>query len=220
MDSEQYSFMSKWLGQVPYREGLEIQRNTSQNVRKDPRQAIVLGLEHNSTVTLGIRGNARKDLYSSEEYLAQCGIQVEKIRRGGQATLHAPGQLVIYPILPVREWGIGTRELVRAIESATHQVLNQRGVSTISAAKEPGVYTERGKIGFFGLSIEKGVSSHGLAINVANNLDDFRHIRSCGVSYQPMDSLLYQGVNEELSGVFEDWSRRFHRALIALKNTI
>jgi lipoyl(octanoyl) transferase len=220
MDSEQYSFTSKWLGQVPYREGLEIQKNTSQSVRKDPRQAMVLGLEHNSIVTLGIRGNATNDLYSSEEYLAQCGIEIERIRRGGQATLHAPGQLVIYPILPVREWGIGTRELVGAIESATRQVLNQRGVLTISGAKEPGVYTDRGKIGFFGLSIEKGVSSHGLAINVANNLDDFRHIRSCGVSHQPMDSLLCQGVSAEISGVFEDWSRSFHRALLALKSTI
>lgn len=207
-----FDLRSQWLGLVPYNEGLQLQDTFASSVRGDSQKAIVLGLEHPPVITLGIRGHRQTDIASSEATLIERGIPVFRIQRGGQATFHSPGQLVIYPILPLREWRLGVRHLVNILTEATQACLLQRGISTQSGQVEPGLYTERGKIAFFGLKIDRGVSSHGLAINVSNDLALFQCIRSCGTPDQPMDSVSTvstldhpDSMNWDLQAFFMTW---------------
>ncbi|MCB0366336.1 MAG: lipoyl(octanoyl) transferase LipB [Bdellovibrionaceae bacterium] len=209
---ESYPLEFRWLGEVPYEEGERLQQELSEEVRQSGR-GIILGLEHSPVITLGIRGDSQDDLVSSEKERNDDGIQVIASKRGGQATLHSPGQLVIYPVLPTRAWKMGPKRLVCLLERSTSDLLQSFGVEVIPAKDEPGLFTPRGKIAFFGLRINKGVSSHGLALNVTNDLRLFRHIRSCGQLNQPLDSLLFQGVSDKIPDLFKSWCGYFERRL-------
>ncbi|MCB0363233.1 MAG: hypothetical protein KDD35_10945, partial [Bdellovibrionales bacterium] len=145
-----YEPQIQWLGVIPYREALDLQEQRANEVRADHSKATIFGLEHNTVITLGIRGREQEDIFSRMEDLTSEGIEVERVRRGGQATLHSPGQLVIYPILPLRHWGLSTRALMKAMEIATCRLLKEKGILSYRGEKEPGVYTSKGKIAFFG----------------------------------------------------------------------
>lgn len=204
------TFTSRFLGFTPYSQAEELQLKTASEVRTTGR-GTVLGVEHPAVITLGVRGRRELDVVTSSE--EQSEIEIVSCRRGGQATLHSPGQLVIYPLLPVRQWGMGSRELIELLERVTSDLLATEGVVVKKFGDEPGLYSERGKLVFFGLRIDRGVSSHGLAINVANDLQLFRHIRSCGVARQNLDSLLFQGVTKSSETLFASWCTHLAEAL-------
>ncbi|MDN5865389.1 MAG: lipoyl(octanoyl) transferase LipB [Gammaproteobacteria bacterium] len=130
-------------------------------------------LEHDPVFTLGLAGKR-------EHVLAPGDIPVIHIDRGGQVTYHGPGQLVVYPLLDLRRLGMGPRALVSLLENTTIETLSTWGIEAHARPEAPGVYVEDKKIASIGLRIRNRASYHGIAFNVAMDLEPFRRINPCG----------------------------------------
>lgn len=135
-------------------------------------------LEHPPVFTLGMNGKP-------EHVLAPGDIPVINIDRGGQVTYHGPGQLVIYPLLDLRRLGLGVRQLVMALEQAVIRTVSRWGVRAEGRRDAPGVYVEGRKLASIGLRIRRGCTYHGMAFNIAMDLEPFRRINPCG--YQGLE---------------------------------
>ncbi len=141
---------------------------------RDPQTPDELWLvQHPPVFTQGQAGKA-------EHILAPGDIPVIQVDRGGQVTYHGPGQIVAYPLIDIKRLGMGVRELVRGIEQAIIQVLNSYDIQAGLIAGAPGVYIDGVKIASLGLRIRKGKSFHGLAFNIAMDLEPFQRINPCG----------------------------------------
>lgn len=130
-------------------------------------------LEHPSVFTQGQAGKPEHLLNPGE-------IPVVQTDRGGQITYHGPGQLVVYPLISLREVGLNVRELVSAMENAVIGLLADFDVTAVARADAPGVYVNKAKIASLGLRIKRGYSYHGLALNVDMDLSPFERINPCG----------------------------------------
>lgn len=130
-------------------------------------------LEHPPVYTLGQAGRV--------EHLRQPGeIPVVHCDRGGQVTYHGPGQLIAYLLLDMRRSGIGIRRLVRLLEESVVALLARWGIEAAVRADAPGVYVAEAKIASLGLRVRRGCTYHGMALNVAMDLQPFRAIDPCG----------------------------------------
>ncbi len=151
--------------------------------------------EHPPVYTLGLNGK--------REHILDAGsIPVVVTDRGGQATYHGPGQLVLYVMLDLARRKIGIRELVTLLEQAMISSLAAYGIRAASRAEAPGVYVSGRKIGSVGLRIKKGCSYHGLSLNNQMQLQPFSGINPCGFPDLQVTSLAEQGVlvrNQELA---------------------
>ncbi len=130
-------------------------------------------VQHQPVFTLGRAGKRA-------HILAAGNIPVVESDRGGQVTYHAPGQVVVYTLLDIRRLDIGPRELVRRIEQGIIDFLAADDVAAERRAGAPGVYTGGAKIAALGLRIRNGCSFHGLALNVAMDLEPYLRINPCG----------------------------------------
>ena len=130
-------------------------------------------LEHPSVFTLGLAGKM-------EHVLAPGDIEVIPIDRGGQVTYHGPGQLVVYPLLDLKRLKLGVRALVTALERAVVDVLAGYSIESAPRCDAPGVYVDGRKVAALGLRVRRGCSYHGLAFNVAMDLEPFTRINPCG----------------------------------------
>lgn len=130
-------------------------------------------VEHPPVFTQGLAGKA-------EHLLADVGIPVVQIDRGGQVTYHGPGQIVIYLLLDLRRRGFKVRELVNAMEQALIDCVAAYGVQAERVEGAPGVYVQGAKIAALGLRIKHGCSYHGLSLNVDMDLTPFKAINPCG----------------------------------------
>jgi len=129
--------------------------------------------EHPPVFTLGLN--------AGREHLLDPGdIPVVPIDRGGQVTYHGPGQLMIYPLLDLRRKQLGVRDLVVALEQAIIAYVAELGIIAAGRRDAPGVYVDGAKLASIGLRIRRGASYHGLALNVALDLEPFRRINVCG----------------------------------------
>jgi lipoate-protein ligase B len=205
-----------FLGLLNFDGGLEAQEQACLTLRRGEADAVVLGLEHAPVVTLGIRGRIETDLQFDESYLRHNGVQLRAIGRGGQATLHSPGQLVIYPCVNLRAFGLGARSYVQLIEATTLTWLRSLGIQAQTGANEPGLFVAGKKIAAFGFQISHGLTSHGLAVNVSNDLGLFELIRTCGVAGQPVAKLSDFGVHSGLEALFLSWLGCFRENLQAI----
>ena len=130
-------------------------------------------LEHPPVFTLGLAGKM-------EHVLAPGDIEVVPIDRGGQVTYHGPGQLVVYPLLDLKRLKLGVRALVTALERAVVDVLADYGIDSAPRCDAPGVYVDARKVAALGLRVRRGCTYHGLAFNVAMDLEPFTRINPCG----------------------------------------
>ncbi len=131
-------------------------------------------VEHPPVFTQGQAGKA-------EHILAPGDIPVVQVDRGGQVTYHGPGQIVAYTLIDLRRLKLGIRALVSALEEAIIQVLAVYGVASQRIQGAPGIYVDGVKIASLGLRVRRGCSFHGLAFNVAMDLEPFQRINSCGL---------------------------------------
>ncbi|MEY3020371.1 MAG: hypothetical protein RLZZ272_1355 [Actinomycetota bacterium] len=182
------------LGRVPYREAWALQRALVERHHRDRSTPdTVLLVEHPDVYTLGRRAD-RANVLLDELRLAQRGIEVVEVDRGGDVTWHGPGQLVVYPILRLA----GTRavvEHVRALEAVVLDVLERLGIAGDRVPGRSGVWVEGEKIAAVGVRVDAGgVTSHGLALNVDPDPAGFAGIVPCGIADAGVTSLARLGL--------------------------
>lgn len=183
----------RWLGRVDYEPTWRaMQRFTEMRSEHTPDE--IWFLEHPPVFTLGMNGKP-------EHVLAPGDIPVVQIDRGGQVTYHGPGQLVVYPLLDVRRASLGVRQLVIALENAVIAFCNARGVEAIGRRDAPGIYVDGRKLASIGLRVRRGCSYHGLAFNIAMNLEPFQRINPCGFAGLQVVDLQTLGVAEPLEDI-------------------
>jgi lipoate-protein ligase B len=181
------------LGTVEYREAAALQERLRDRVIAGELPDLVLYLEHPAVYTLGRRSEPG-DLPLSREFLRERGIDVVDTPRGGRLTYHGPGQLVGYPIVHV-----GTVvEFVEAMERAIVTALGEAGIEAITrkGREYTGVWVGDRKIASIGIHLSRGVSTHGLAVNVDNDLSPFEWAVACGLPGVRMTSMREQGSTE------------------------
>lgn len=182
-----------WLGRVEYEPTWRaMQRFTETRSEATPDE--IWFLEHPPVFTLGMNGKP-------EHVLAPGDIPVVNIDRGGQVTYHGPGQLVVYPLLDVRRAGLGVRQLVMALENAVIEFCRARGVEAIGRRDAPGIYVAGRKLASIGLRVRRGCSYHGLAFNIAMNLEPFQRINPCGFAGLQVVDLQALGIADSLENV-------------------
>lgn len=130
-------------------------------------------VEHPPVYTLGLNGKA-------EHIHAPLAAPLERTDRGGQATYHGPGQLVLYTLIDLRRLSLGVKPFVTLLEQAVIDVLAAYAVYADRRSGAPGIYVEGAKIGAIGLRIKHGCSYHGISLNVAMDLSAFSRINPCG----------------------------------------
>ena len=143
-------------------------------------------VEHDPVFTLGQAGKP-------EHILAAGDIPVVRTNRGGQVTYHGPGQIVAYPLVDLRRLNIGVREFVCRIEQALIDTLATWNITAVRRSGAPGVYVDGAKIGALGLRVRHGCTFHGLALNVAMDLEPFSRINPCGYEGLRVTSVLKSG---------------------------
>jgi lipoyl(octanoyl) transferase len=143
-------------------------------------------VEHDPVFTLGQAGKP-------EHVLAAGDIPVVRTNRGGQVTYHGPGQIVAYPLVDLRRLNIGVREFVCRIEQALIDTLATWNITAVRRPGAPGVYVDGAKIGALGLRVRHGCTFHGLAFNVAMDLEPFSRINPCGYEGLQVTSVLKSG---------------------------
>jgi lipoate-protein ligase B len=145
-----------------------------------------LATEHEPVVTLGRRAGSADVLLPAEE-LARRGIALRRAPRGGLATYHGPGQLVLYPIVDLRR--LGVRRFVALLEEAALVVAAAAGVRGLRRPGHPGVWVGEAKVASIGIRVVHGISSHGLAVNLTGDSAPFTWIRPCGMTAGSVASL-------------------------------
>ena len=177
------------LGLMEYGRALDRQIKTVQSKINEPRTADHLFfVEHPSVFTLGKRGGL-ENLVVSEEFLAKQGVNVIQTDRGGNITFHGPGQAVLYPVIDLEKNKIAVKDFVFGLEEIMMKTARDFGVSADRDDRNHGVWVNNAKIGSVGISVKKGVSFHGLAMNISLDLTPFTWINPCGLSNVSMTSI-------------------------------
>lgn len=179
---------------------------------------VFLVTEHPSTFTLGRRGG-RENLMVAEEFLREKNIPLVHIERGGDITFHGRGQLVIYPILHLREAGLSVTDYVHCLEEVMIRLAATCGVEAARDARNHGVWAGNKKLGSVGIAIRHGIAFHGLALNVNLDLEPFSWVNPCGLAGVSMTTLSHEcgrevTVNELTRELIGHLSRIFGREFL------
>ncbi len=193
-----------WLGRIAYRDAWALQKRLVDARVAGVVPDTLLLLEHDAVLTLGRQADDSHVLATPRE-LRKRGIEVIRVERGGEVTYHGPGQLVAYPVLRLGDRGILLRPLVRALEDAMIETAAALGVEAVRRDGHPGCWVVDGipnrpprKIGALGIRVERGVSYHGIALNIDPDLRDFELIDACG-----MPGVVSSSIAEELGRTAE-----------------
>jgi lipoyl(octanoyl) transferase len=180
-----------WLGTVPYRDALAIQTGIQARRQAEELPDTLLLLEHPHVYTRGRRA-LDGELSLGEDFYRAHGIEIVPTDRGGKVTYHGPGQLVGYPIMRVTDIGAHLRTMEAAIVASVAEY----GIEARSRCEEgidyTGVWVEDRKIASIGVHVSRGVSTHGFAVNVTNDLAPFTWIVPCGLPDVTMTSVAYE----------------------------
>ena len=213
-----------WLGRRRYAPILELQTALLAARQREEVGDLVLLLEHTPVITLG-RGAHPENVLRTPEFLAERGVEVCETGRGGDATLHAPGQLVAYPIIDLKPDRQDVRKYVRLLSDAMNDVVGRHGVDGGLIADKIGLWVDRDshaawpgealaktpeKIGAIGVRLSKWVSTHGFALNLTTDMQLFDLIVPCGIREFGVTSL------ETLTGLTVSPEQAHRAALDAL----
>ncbi len=232
-------------GMVPYEEALVAQRWLEGARQEDEVPDVLLLLEHPPVYTRG-RRSSDEELPMQREWYEMQGIEVHETDRGGRVTYHGPGQLVAYPIVSLKPYDDDVHEYVRRLERVAIGALGEHGVAAKTIEGLTGVWTEGDppsggrradmstpaphigpsaegearKIGSIGVHVSRGVTTHGLAINVNNDLQPFEWVVPCGIDNCRVTSLGRElGAEQDLAAfadtVADRYGEVFERAPVA-----
>jgi lipoate-protein ligase B len=177
--------LKKWyaldLGIMDYRKAWAFQLRLVDARKADILSTdVVLLVEHPSVFTLGRRGGAA-NLKVSRAFLADRGIDVVSVERGGDITYHGPGQVVIYPVVNLRTSGLGVLPFVESLEEMMIRTVADWGIKGERNRMNRGAWVGMKKIGSIGIAVQRSVSFHGLALNVNTDLEPFTWVNPCGL---------------------------------------
>ena len=193
------------LGTVEYREALALQERVRAARQEDELPDVLLTLEHWPVYTRG-RRSGTGELPMGEDWYRTQGIDVVETDRGGKVTYHGPGQLVGYPIVRIAD----VVEYVRTLERALIAALAEEGVDARARPEDgpdyTGVWVRERKIASIGVHVARGVTTHGFAVNVEDDLQPFQWIVPCGLEGVQMTSLIKE--THRLSGQITCFRRR------------
>jgi lipoyl(octanoyl) transferase len=201
------------LGTVPYRPTWELQDELAAQRRERRIGDRLLLLEHFPVYTIG-RGGDESNLLATPDRLRQLGAELVRIDRGGDITYHGPGQLVAYPIVELRD-PLDLRRYVRALEGAIIDTAARFGVLAARVAGLTGVWVEgERKLAAIGVRVRRGVTTHGLALNVNTELRWFAEMIPCGIRDKEVTSLARElghplPMEEVEAGLAADLARHF-----------
>lgn len=200
-----------WLGEVGYREALDLQLSyLDRRAARGVRDTLLL-LTHPHVYTLGRTGD-EANLLVPKASLAAEGIPVERVGRGGDITYHGPGQLVGYPIVLMEKPDV--HKFVRSIEAALIDAVREFGVESRRIEGLTGVWAGERKIASIGVGIRKWVTYHGFALNVTTDLSRFRRIHLCGLKGRDATSIAEEtGSAPAMEAVREAVAAGFNRHL-------
>jgi len=208
-------------GLVPYEEALLAQRWLRDARQEGAIPDVLMLLEHPPVYSRGRRAT-EGELPMAREWYEMQGIEVHDTDRGGRVTYHGPGQLVAYPIVDLGPYGDDVHEYVRRLERVAIGALAERGVRAGTIEGLTGVWTEgeppgsaagpreARKIASIGVHVSRGVTTHGLAVNVSNDLQPFEWIVPCGIEGCQVTSLSRElGAEHDLDGFADTVAERF-----------
>lgn len=176
---------------VSYASAWDLQSRLHTERMLDRRPDMVLILEHQPVYTLG-RSTKQPHWGGDEAALRANGTDLHRVNRGGSVTYHGPGQILLYPILRLAHHAAGPRQLVRMLEEVALRVLSHWNIDGYRIEKQPGLWImapEPAKIASIGVRVERGVTLHGLALNVDMDLTPFHRIHPCGLADCRMTSM-------------------------------
>lgn len=187
------------LGCIGYPEAYQIQQQCVEQALKGGDEALIL-CEHPPVITLG-RTSKPENIFLSDKELAARGIEVRRVDRGGDVTLHVPGQLVVYPILNLAARDKDLKKYLFKLEEVAIDFLRSFGILADRFPGHTGVWFHGRKIVSIGVGVKKWVTYHGLGININTNLSYFQLIRPCGldVSMASVNSLTGKVIDLDLA---------------------
>jgi len=167
------------------------------------------GLQHPEIYTQGIK--------TQKEHILSSKINIVSARRGGSITLHNPGQLILYTIIPLKYITTGLETYIRYLESVMIEVLFQMNINAFCIPEHSGVWTNKGKIGFVGIGVKKKTVFHGISLNINNDLSGYKKIISCGLplpvtKLSELNDIYGKKINIS-EDIFERISRKMSRLL-------
>jgi lipoate-protein ligase B len=205
------------LGEVPYADCWHLQNDLATALGRGERSETLLLLEHPHTYTCGRRGG-RDHILISEEELARRGVTVLDVDRGGDVTYHGPGQLVAYPIIELsRRGAIDYPGYVRTLERVLIDTLADFDISSYQVPGYSGVWvrvgSEEAKIAAIGVKVDgRGVTTHGIALNVSTDLQYFDWIVPCGITDKGVTSMTQVlGIAPAISLIKQSFAGNFAR---------
>lgn len=173
------------LGRMDYGRVHRLQHRVREGVLSGRLPETVLLVEHPPVITLGRaadEGNVRVELSALERR----GVEIHRVERGGDVTYHGPGQVVVYPVFRI---GSNVKTFVKALAEAARATLADFGIRAQWDKSRPGLWVDKGKIAALGIHVHRGVSIHGLALNVSVDLAGFQLIVPCGLTGAEVTSM-------------------------------
>jgi lipoate-protein ligase B len=184
------------LKKIEYEEAFDLQHRIVDAMNKGSiNHDFLFILEHPPVFTLGKNGG-RENLVVSDSFLKERHIKTVQIERGGNITYHGPGQLVAYPILNINKMALAVKDYVDGLEEVMIRTASNYGITAERNEKNHGIWIKNSKLGSIGLAIKRGVSFHGLAMNINMSLEPFSWINPCGLSGVTMTSLKHESGTE------------------------
>ena len=183
------SFVHEDWQLIPFRDAWEKQESYVAQIKKRERPNTLIFCEHPSVLTIGREGGEH-NIITKPEYLSSLGVETIHINRGGDITLHNPGQLVGYPLFHLSDYKEDLHWFLRTIEEVIIQVLADYGINSGRVEGKTGVWIDgERKICAIGLHCSRWVTSHGFAFNIYNDLSQFDWIIPCGIPDKKVTSL-------------------------------
>lgn len=208
------------LHTTAYRTAWTYQEEAHAQVLAGGEEQILL-VEHPPVITLGRRPGQEPHLIASPEVLAERGVEVVQSDRGGDVTFHGPGQIVMYPILRLADHKLSVGSYVHLLEKVVIDLLAEYGIAAYADKTAVGVWTTHGnrppaKICAIGVRIKRGVSMHGLALNVTTDLNYFNLIVPCGLADRSVTSMqqLLGDASPSIEEVKQRMAQRLTEALM------
>jgi lipoyl(octanoyl) transferase len=197
-------------GRTDYRSSLNLQKYLVEKKGKNSKiPDFLIFTEHNPVITLGKRGG-RKFIDRDSFYFQKNNPEIIETERGGLVTCHMPGQMVIYPIINLKNFKIGVKEYALMLTDLISDFLKKYGVNSYSDKNYPGVFVDKKKIGSIGLAVKKNITCHGLSINIDNDYSLFDTITPCGLKNTSVTRLVDEtDINADTEDIKQDLINSF-----------